>query len=130
MPVSQLPEVMTQVGMALDVDSAGDAPVLIVHGEVDMSTAPILGDGLRQLLGSGHQTVIVDLDDVGFLDSTGLGALVSARTEAVSAGGGLPLVCRHGRIRKLLVITGLDGLFDFYDSVDDARAAVAGAPSD
>jgi anti-anti-sigma factor len=109
MPVSQLPEVMTQVGMALDVDSAGDAPVLIVHGEVDMSTAPILGDGLRQLLGSGHQTVIVDLDDVGFLDSTGLGALVSARTEAVSAGGGWARFSdvpnRHGRDRRDLTTT-------------------------
>ena len=56
----------------------------------------------------------------GFLDSTGLGALVAARTTASEHGASLPLVCTHQRILKLFTITGLDGVFRIHPTVDDA----------
>ena len=61
---------------------------------------------------------------VGFLDSTGLGALVAARTTAAEKGAALPLVCTHQRILKLFTITGLDGVFRIHDSVDGALAGL------
>jgi anti-sigma B factor antagonist len=101
----------------------GDAvPVVGVSGEVDVYAAPALREGLTELLEDGR-SVVVDLTEVGFLDSTGLGALVAARTAAAEHGASLPLVCTHQRILKLFTITGLDGVFNIYDSVD---AAVAG----
>jgi anti-sigma B factor antagonist len=63
---------------------------------------------------------VVDLTDVGFLDSTGLGALVAARTTASEHGASLPLVCTHQRILKLFTITGLDGVFRIHSSVSEA----------
>jgi anti-sigma B factor antagonist len=109
----------------LSVTRHGDSnvPVVAVSGEVDVYAAPALRDGLTDLLQDGS-SVVVDLTEVGFLDSTGLGALVAARTAAADKGGTLPLVCTHQRILKLFTITGLDGVFNIYNTVDEA---VAGA---
>ena len=101
---------------------ADDVPVVGVSGEVDVYAAPALREGLTELLKDGR-SVVVDLTEVGFLDSTGLGALVAARTTAAEQGASLPLVCTHQRILKLFTITGLDGVFKIYDSV---AAALAG----
>ena len=105
---------------------ADDVPVVGVSGEVDVYAAPALRDGLTELLQDGS-SVVVDLTEVGFLDSTGLGALVAARTTAAERGASLPLVCTHQRILKLFTITGLDGVFHIYDSVDSAVAGLAAA---
>jgi anti-sigma B factor antagonist len=115
----------------LSVTRQGSAaiPVVAVSGEVDVYAAPALKDGLSELLQEGS-SVVVDLTEVGFLDSTGLGALVAARTTAAEQGAALPLVCTHQRILKLFTITGLDGVFRIHDSVDSALAglnATAGA---
>jgi anti-sigma B factor antagonist len=104
----------------------GGVPVLAVSGEVDVYSAPALRDALTQLLESGR-SVVVDLTNVGFLDSTGLGALVAARTAAAEHGASLPLVCTHPRILKLFAITGLDGVFRIYSSVPDALDDLARA---
>jgi anti-sigma B factor antagonist len=101
----------------------GDVPVVAVFGEVDVYAAPALREGLTELL-QGGSSVVVDLTEVGFLDSTGLGALVAARTSASEQGGSLPLVCTHQRILKLFTITGLDGVFKIYDTVDAALAGL------
>lgn len=94
--------------------------VLTVRGEVDVYSAPALQAGLLTLLDSGAKPVVVDLTEVGFLDSTGLGVLVAARTAAADAGRALPIACDHERILKLFKITGLDSVFEIYPSVDAA----------
>jgi anti-sigma B factor antagonist len=98
-------------------------PVVGVSGEVDVYAAPELRERLTDLVQNGR-SVVVDLTQVGFLDSTGLGALVAARTSAAEHGASLPLVCTHQRILKLFTITGLDGVFKIYDTVDDAVAGL------
>lgn len=92
---------------------------MAVSGEVDVYSAPALRDGLTELLEAGS-SVVVDLTEVGFLDSTGLGALVAARTAAAEKGACLPLVCTHQRILKLFTITGLDGVFSIHPNVAEA----------
>jgi len=115
----------------LSVTKQGDGaiPVVAVSGEVDVYSAPNLRDGLTELLESGT-SVVVDLTDVGFLDSTGLGALVAARTTASERGASLPLVCTHQRILKLFTITGLDGVFRIHSSVDEALADISASAGD
>lgn len=115
--------------MELTVSRPSDdgVPVLGVSGEVDVQSAPELRDGLTGLLQDGSHDVVVDLSGVSFLDSTGLGALVAARTVADDAGGSLPLVCTHARILKLFAITGLDGVFDIHATVDDAVRSLDGS---
>lgn len=115
--------------LAVTKQGAQGVPVVAVSGEVDVSAAPALRDGLTDLLTEGG-SVIVDLTEVGFLDSTGLGALVATRSAADERGASLLLVCTHERVLKLFAITGLDGVFTIYDTVDDALGALnAGAAS-
>src|SRR3954454_20598740 len=85
------------VELSVSKQGGGEVPVVAVTGEVDVYSAPALRDGLTELLEAGT-SVVVDLTDVGFLDSTGLGALVAARTTAAEHGASLPLVCTHQRI--------------------------------
>ncbi len=101
--------------------------VLSVKGEVDMYSAPTLRDRLTDLVDSGQRTVIVDLSEVGFLDSTGLGTLVAARKHATELGGALPLVCSQDRVLKLFRITGLDAVFAIHPSVDEAIRSLPSA---
>ncbi len=110
--------------LSVSRQSVGGFPVVAVSGEVDVYSAPALKDSLTELLQSGVVTVIVDLSDVAFLDSTGLGALVEARSATTEAGGSLPLVCSQERILKLFAITGLDGVFTIHPTVDEAVTAL------
>lgn len=105
-------------------NGAGEVPIVAVSGEVDVYSAPALKAKVTELLGSGVTTLVIDLTDVAFLDSTGLGALVEARAATNEAGGALPLVCNQERILKLFTITGLDGVFAIRPTVDEALASL------
>lgn len=111
---------MTLVDFSMSQQTVGDYPVVTLHGEADISSAPVLRDALTALIGSGAKAVVVDLSEVAFLDSTGLGVLVGARNAAVEAAGALPIVCDDGRILKLFRITGLEQVFEIHPSVDAA----------
>jgi anti-sigma B factor antagonist len=113
------------VEFSVSQQTIGTTPVVSVRGEIDVYSAPALKEALSALL-DGPTAVVVDLTEVGFLDSTGLGALVAARTTASDAGGRLPVVCDRDRILKLFRITGLDGVFEIFPTVE---AAVQGLGS-
>ena len=109
--------------LGLDVVERNGHAVLAVHGEVDVYTAPQFREQLIQLVDQGHRRIVVDLEGVEFLDSTGLGVLVGGLKRVRSHDGDLALVCTQRRILKVLEITGLTKVFSIHDSVD---AAVAG----
>ena len=94
--------------------------VLTVSGEIDIATAPSLRERLHGLLADEKHQIVVDLDDVGFLDSTALGVLVGVLKRARTEGGEVRIVCTQPRVRKVFEITRLDSAFDLFDSVDEA----------
>ena len=110
--------------LSVERHTGDELPVVRVSGEVDVHSAPQLRDGLTAELDTAKRAVVVDLTHVGFLDSTGLGALVAVRTAAGERGIALPVVCTTERILKLFTITGLDGVFDIHPDVDAAVASV------
>jgi anti-sigma B factor antagonist len=114
------------VDISVSQTTAGDIPIVAVNGEVDVYSAPALKDKITELLESGKNTLIIDLSGVAFLDSTGLGALVEARTAATESGGTLPLVCNQERILKLFTITGLDGVFAIHPTIGEALTGLRG----
>ena len=113
--------------LRLDVTERDGVAVLAVHGEVDVSTAPRLRQQLVELASGGHDRAVVDLEAVDFLDSTGLGVLVSGLKRFRTLGGDLLLVCTQQRILKVFEITGLTRVFGIHDSVDAAVAASTAA---
>jgi anti-sigma B factor antagonist len=100
--------------------------VIDVQGEIDMFTAPRLRELLIDLVGKGHYQLVVSLDKVGFLDSTGLGVLVGGLRRVRAHDGSLDLVCTQQRILKIFRITGLTEVFGIYETVDQAIAATKG----
>jgi anti-sigma B factor antagonist len=97
--------------------------VLEVKGEVDVHSAPELLKRVSKVLDSGNKSVVIDLNGLAFIDSTGLGALVAARNQSTEADATLRLVCNSERILKLFRITGLQDVFDIYPGVGEAVAA-------
>ena len=105
------------------VGPIGDCAVLQVTGEVDVYTAPMLREQMRELSAKGAVHLIADLGQVGFLDSTGLGTLVGGLKRLREAGGSLALVISTPRILRILQITGLTKALAAQRSVADAITA-------
>jgi anti-sigma B factor antagonist len=92
-----------------------------VTGDIDVSTV----GGLRErLLGlaDGGEPLIVDLNRVSFIDSTGLGVLVAVARRAYARGGSLHAVCSRPQPRKLLWLTGVDRRIPLTATLDGALA--------
>ena len=94
--------------------------VLTVSGEIDIATAPSLRERLHALLADDKRRLVIDLDDVGFLDSTALGVLVGALKRARMEDGEVRIACAQPRVLKVFEITRLDSAFDLFDSVEEA----------
>jgi anti-sigma B factor antagonist len=99
--------------------------VMEVGGEIDVYTAPKLKERLVSLVESGSYELIVDMEGVEFLDSTGLGVLVGGLKRVRAHDGWIDLVCTQSRILRIFRITGLNRVFTIYDTVRDAVAAHA-----
>ncbi len=113
--------------LSLDVTERDGYSVLSVRGEVDVYTAPKFRERLIELVSDGKHRIIVDLEGVDFLDSTGLGVLVGALKRVRANGGELALVCTSPRIRKVFEVTGLTKVFSLYDTVDEATSGTTGS---
>lgn len=96
--------------------------VVSASGEIDVATAPELRERLVDLITDGTAQVIMDLEHVDFIDSTGLGVLVGAVRRARAADGDVRLVCTNSRILKIFGVTGLDEVFTVAGSIDDAAS--------
>ena len=101
----------------------GSIEVVDVEGEVDIYTAQRLRDLLIELVSENRYRIIVNLEKVEFLDSTGLGVLVGGRKRVRAHDGSLDLVCTQERILKIFRITGLTKVFSIHETVDQAIAA-------
>jgi anti-sigma B factor antagonist len=105
------------------IGPSGDCAVLRVTGEVDVYTAPVLRERIRDLAAKGVVHVIADLSRVDFLDSTGLGVLVGGLKRLREHGGSLTPVITTTRILRILQITGLTKVLPPQPSVLDAIGA-------
>ncbi|GAA4122292.1 anti-sigma factor antagonist BldG [Nocardioides fonticola] len=96
--------------------------IVSVGGEIDVYTAPKLRDKITELVGAGVYDLIIDMEAVEFLDSTGLGVLVGGLKKVRANQGSLQLVCTQDRLLKIFRITGLAKVFVIHDSVEAALA--------
>jgi len=103
--------------------------VIAVGGEIDVYTAPKLREKLINLVDSGSYHLILDMEGVEFLDSTGLGVLVGGLKRVRAHDGSIDLVCTQSRILRIFRITGLSDVFDIYDTLAAAQAAHAELPA-
>jgi anti-sigma B factor antagonist len=83
-----------------------------LRGEIDLVTAPALTALLDEVVDDGPSRVVIDMAAVGFLDSSGLSALVHARNRLDAHGGHLAVRAPSPALRKLLALTHIDGIIE------------------
>lgn len=100
--------------------------VVVARGQVDVGTAPRLRQELQALASRGEHRIVLDLEQVPYLDSFGLGVVVGAVSRARRAGGALALVVTNDRVLELLELTGLLTVVSVHPSVAAAVDPGAG----
>ena len=113
------------MGEALTIEVRHEQGYAIVAaaGEIDISTVTRLRDRLFDMAASGAP-LVVDLDQVSFIDSVGLATLVGTANRAAAHGGSLQVACARPKIRKLFRLTGLDRRIPLARTLDEVREAL------
>jgi anti-sigma B factor antagonist len=99
---------------------ADQVAILHVSGEIDLLTANVLGERIREQLIPANNTLVLDLSDVDFLGSAGLAEIVSASQAGTDGGIRLVLVATNRAVLRPLEATGLLSLLTVYETVDEA----------
>ena len=101
--------------------SAGTVKVLDLSGQITFTQGDLqLKDKINSLVHQGHTNILVNMANVTYVDSAGLGELVGAFTTVTKAGGSMKLVNLTKKLHDLLAITKLLTVFDTFDSEQDA----------
>jgi anti-sigma B factor antagonist len=103
--------------------------VISVHGELDLDTAPQLEAPLDAAMSAGESSIVIDLSDCEFIDSTGIAVIVRAWQRLSdngneSAGGNLVLCCSNDQVNRLLKITGVESSISIHPDRDAAVASL------
>jgi anti-sigma B factor antagonist len=113
---------VSAIDIKVDTRSVGDWTVIDVEGEVDVFTAPKLREVIIGLLDDGKDRLIVNLENVAFMDSTGLGVLVGGLKRVKERNGELSIAGAQGTVLRVLNVTGLHAVFPMKDSVEAAAS--------
>ena len=99
------------------------ASLVDVEGEIDVLTSPRLKSALAGVVDAGATTVVINLNRVRYMDSTGLGVIVSALKHVRGMGGTIVMTGLTPHLTKIFEITGLRKVFDVYPTETDALKA-------
>jgi len=115
--------------MQLEQRIAGNVAVIKVTGDITLNKGGdvLLKDKVQSLLQQGHKNLLIDLSEVSYVDSAGLGELVQAYATTKNRGGALKLLNVTKRLKDLLVVTKLLTVFDTFDTEASAVASFGSA---
>ena len=102
-------------------------PVIAVHGQADLHTAPQLRAAITTALDSGASGLVIDLSEASFIDSMTLGVLLGAVKRLRPTGGRVSVVCTDSHIRRIFEITLLDRVFSIHADRGGALASANGS---
>ena len=107
--------------MKSNVIDHGDIKILEIKGKITIGEGDVkLRHAVNELLESGARKIVMDLSGLKYIDSSGIGELVSCYTTITNRGGQLRLTNLHNKILSLLQLTALVSVFQIMDSNDDA----------
>lgn len=106
--------------MNVSVKEMKRTDLIVVEGRVDSMTAPQLGEALNGQIDRGKKYLVIDLAEVEYMSSAGLGELVSALKRVKPVGGDLRIAAPSERVREVLELSGLDTIFKMYDDQVEA----------
>lgn len=82
-------------------------PVLTLEGEIDVYTYPVLNESLLELIKEGQNSIILDMEKVSYIDSTGLGVLANSANKLMQKNGELRVICSQPQLIKVFSVSGL-----------------------
>ena len=91
-----------------------------IEGEIDVYTSPKVKEALNDLIQKENYNIVVNLEEVTYIDSTGLGVLIGGLKKVKENNGYIKLICTNPQIKKIFDITGLVKIFGIYDNENDA----------
>ncbi len=100
--------------------SKDDVVILDIAGEIDLYNAPEIKDIINGLIEEQKFNVIINLEKVTYIDSSGIGALISSLSNLKKYQGGLKIINVYASVRKVFELTKLTSFFDIYDSEEEA----------
>jgi anti-sigma B factor antagonist len=110
------------VELQLEVTTENGYTVLTPRGDLDVATVRELRAAIHDQLAAGNVHLVLDLDEIEFIDSTGLGVLIGTRRRTFDLRGSFSIVCENQRVLRLLDLTSLDKVFTIHAEREDATA--------
>jgi anti-anti-sigma factor len=110
---------LVESSFQVQVRNADRGAVIVVSGELDLASAPTLEEELDRAAANGADLVIVDLRELEFIDSTGLGLLIKANRQAEEAGRRFAIVRGQSQVQRLLGVTGIEQRLTLVDSPEE-----------
>ena len=112
---------------AVNAESIKDVPVVRVKGEIDIYTCPQLNKSLKEALEKGKKVIVLNLEHVQYIDSTGLGTIAHSAHALSKLGGKIHVVCTKPQVKKIFDVSGLSRKnINLYDEESGALNAVNG----
>lgn len=108
--------------VVVGVEQRGATTIVRASGDLDVATAPRLREQVIRLVSDGQRDIILDLEAVDFVDSTGLGVIVGLLKRTRTLGGDLRLVSNRPALQRILELTALDRALPLASSVEEAMA--------
>jgi len=113
--------------MTIETRTSGPVTILDIHGKITIGEGSAeVRKTVRELLQAGKTDILLNLGDVSYVDSSGIGELVSSFTTVSNQGGQLKLLSLTKKLKELLAITKLLTVFDSYEKEEDALASFSG----
>ena len=109
----------------METPPAAVSQLFRIGGRVDANVAMGLRAELMERIESGNTKLVLELSDVGFIDSTGLSVLITALKQASAAGGEVVLANATANVRSIIEVTGLHRVFRMFDDEQAALQAIA-----
>jgi anti-sigma B factor antagonist len=111
----------SSMSLSINQRTAGDVTILDLSGKITIGAGSVqLREAVRKLIEGSHKKILLNLGDVSYVDSSGIGELVSSFTTTSNAGGQLKLLNLTKKIQDLLAITKLLTVFETFTSEEEA----------
>lgn len=114
------------LNLKIEIREENAVPIMNLDGEVDVYTYPQLNESINRLINDNKHNIVINLESVKYIDSTGLGVLASSANKIATKSGILHIICTQPQIKKIFIVSGLlEKNFKLYETEVEAVAAVA-----
>ena len=106
--------------MRITKRDANNVSILDIEGEVDLYNSKEFKDTIKELIGQDKKRIIINLEKVGYIDSSGIGSMISSLSMLKKIGGELKIINVFSSVKKVFELTKLDVFFQIYDNEEEA----------